>query len=84
MKLVRTPPFSQEHGGRITNNDATADVVLTLSRDEYKSLKDRYAISQKTHVRMSGFVDRCLDSRRFQLAPPIAAKAMSGRRPGSR
>ncbi|KAH9978448.1 hypothetical protein BJV74DRAFT_859231 [Russula compacta] len=72
-----------EHGGRITNNDATADVVLTLSRDEYKSLKDRYAVSHKTHVRMSGFVDRCLDSRRFQLAP-VAAKAVPGRRPGSR
>ncbi|KAI0294258.1 hypothetical protein B0F90DRAFT_1757693 [Multifurca ochricompacta] len=72
-----------DHGGRVTDNDATADVILTTRQDEYKSLKDRYAISKKTYVRMSGFVDRCINSRRFQLAP-IADKGVVGRRPGAR
>ncbi|KAI9452672.1 hypothetical protein F5148DRAFT_1330937 [Russula earlei] len=71
------------HGGRITDRDHTADVILTISRDEYRSLKDRYAISRKTHVRMSGFVDRCVNSRRFRLAP-VVEKGVPGRRRGSR
>ena len=73
----------QEHGGRITDDDDDADVVLTISREEYLSLKDRYAISRKTHVRMSGFVDRCIDARRFQLVP-VFEKGVPGRRPASR
>ena len=73
----------QEHGGRITDDDDDADVVLTISREEYLSLKDRYAISRKTHVRMSGFVDRCIDARRFQPAP-VFEKGVPGRRPASR
>ncbi|KAI0255188.1 hypothetical protein BJV78DRAFT_1329928 [Lactifluus subvellereus] len=71
------------NGGLITDDGDTADVILTTSRDEYKSLKDRYAVSRKTYVRLSGFVDRCIYSRRFQLAP-IIEKGVPGRKPGSR
>jgi hypothetical protein len=71
------------HGGQITDFDTAADVILTKSRSEYTSLKDRYAISRKAHVRLSGFVDRCIDSRRFQLEP-IIVKGLQGRRPMSR
>jgi hypothetical protein len=73
----------QEHGGRITDDDDDADVILTISREEYISLKDKYAISRKTHVRLSGFVDRCINARRFQLAP-IVEKRVPGRKPMSR
>jgi hypothetical protein len=74
----------QEHGGRITDDDDDdADVILTTSREEYISLKDKYAISRKTHVRLSGFVDRCINARRFQLAP-IVEKGVPGRKPMSR
>ena len=69
----------QEHGGRITDDDNDADVILTKSREEYLSLKDRYAVSRKTHVRLSGFVDRCINARRFQLAP-IVEKRVPGRK----
>jgi hypothetical protein len=69
----------QEHGGRITDDDDDADVILTTSREEYISLKDKYAISRKTHVRLSGFVDRCINARRFQLAP-IVDKGVPGRK----
>lgn len=64
-------PLRQEHGGRITDDDDDADVILTISREKYISLKDKYTISRKTHVRMSGFVDRCINARRFQLAPIV-------------
>jgi hypothetical protein len=80
--LVRLT-FPQSNGGRITHDEATADVVLTTSRDEYKSLKDQYAISRKTYVRFSGFVDRCINSRKFQLAP-LVEKGVPGRQPRSR
>ena len=73
----------QEHGGRITHDDDDADVILTTSREEYISLKDKFAISRKTHVRLSGFVDRCINARRFQLAP-IVDKGVPGRKPISR
>jgi hypothetical protein len=69
----------QEHGGRITDDDGDADVILTISRGEYTSLKDKYAISRKTHVRLSGFVDRCINARRFQLAP-VVEKGVPGRK----
>ncbi|KAI9452001.1 hypothetical protein BJY52DRAFT_1295471 [Lactarius psammicola] len=72
-----------EHGGRVTDDEAFADVILTRSRDEYKSLKDRYAVSRKTHVRVSGFVDRCIYARRFVLVP-IPGKGVPGRIPGAR
>jgi hypothetical protein len=88
---VSFPPFlsslsltpSQRHGGRITDNADAADVILTTSRDEYKSLKDRYAVSPRTYVRLSGFVDRCIHSRRFQLAP-LVKTGVPGRKLGSR
>ena len=73
----------QEQGGRITDDDDEADVILTISREEYISLKDKYAISWKTHVRLSGFVDRCINARRFQLAP-IVEKGVPGRKLMSR
>jgi hypothetical protein len=73
----------QEHGGRITDDDSTADVVLTIRPNEYKYMKDKYAISRKTYVRMSGFVDRCISARRFQLAV-VVEKGVPGRRLGSR
>jgi hypothetical protein len=73
----------QEHGGRITDDDNDADVILTISREDYISLKDKYAISRKTHVRLSGFVDRCINARRFQLAP-IVEKRVPGRKLMSR
>jgi len=75
--------FRQEHGGQVTDDEATADVILTRSRDEYKSLKDRYAVSRKTHVRVSGFVDRCIYARRFVLVP-VPGKGVPGRIPGAR
>jgi hypothetical protein len=73
----------QEHGGRITDDDDDADVILTISREKYISLKDKYAISRKTHVRLSGFVDRCINARRFQLAPTVE-KGVPGRQLMSR
>jgi hypothetical protein len=73
----------QEHGGQVTDDVADADVILTRSRDEYKSLKDQYAISRKTHVRVSGFVDRCIEENDFVLAPIAARKGVPGRIPGS-
>lgn len=75
--------FLQDHGGRITDNEADADVILTRSREEYRSLKDRYAVSKDIHVRMSGYVDRCVDAQRFVLAP-IPGKRLPGRVPGAR
>ncbi|KAH9958519.1 hypothetical protein BGW80DRAFT_1374592 [Lactifluus volemus] len=66
--------FLFSNGGRITHDEDTADVVLTTSRDEYKSLKDRYAISRKT---------MCINSRRFQLAP-LVEKGVPGRKLTSR
>ena len=82
-QMPRSDPLPQEHGGRITDDDDDADVVLTMSREEYISLKDKYAISQKTHVRLSGFVDRCINARRFQLVP-IVEKGVPGRKLMSR
>jgi hypothetical protein len=76
--------FPQEHGGAVTDDDADVDVILTRSRDAFKSLKDRYAASKKTHARMSGFVDRCIEANRFVLAAPIPVKGLRGRIPGAR
>ncbi|KAF8261912.1 hypothetical protein EI94DRAFT_1833088 [Lactarius quietus] len=73
-----------EHGGQVTDDEAAADVILTRSRDEYKYLKDRYAVSRKTHVRMSGFVDRCIDANRFVLEPVLGKGVLRGRKPGER
>ena len=73
----------QEHGGHITYDDEYADVILTISREEYIYLKDKYVISRKTHVRFSGFVDECINARRFRLTP-IAPKRTPGRRLMSR
>jgi hypothetical protein len=75
--------FLQEHGGRVTDDDAAAGVILTRSRDAFRSLKDRYAASKKAHVRMSGFVDRCIDANRFVLTP-VPVKRLPGRIPGAR
>ncbi|KAH9059268.1 hypothetical protein EDB87DRAFT_798836 [Lactarius vividus] len=72
-----------EHGGQVTDDETTADVILTRSRDVYRSLKDRYAISRKTHVRVSGFVDRCIYAHRFVLVP-TPGKEVPGRIPGAR
>ncbi|KAH9162598.1 hypothetical protein EDB89DRAFT_633349 [Lactarius sanguifluus] len=72
-----------EHGGQVTDDETTADVILTRSRDVYRSLKDRYAISRKTHVRVSGFVDRCIYAHRFVLVP-TPGKGVPGRIPGAR
>jgi hypothetical protein len=82
-QILDSDALRQEHGGRITDNDDDADVILTISREEYISLKDKYAISRKTHVRLSGFVDRCINARRFQLAP-IVEKGVPGRKLMSR
>ncbi|KAF8268500.1 hypothetical protein EI94DRAFT_1152211 [Lactarius quietus] len=76
--------FPQEHGGQVTDDEAAADVILTRSRDEYKYLKDRYAVSRKTHVRMSGFVDRCIDANWFVLEPVLGKGVLRGRKPGAR
>ena len=73
----------QEHGGRLAYDDNDADVILTISREEYIFLKDKYAISRKTHVHLSGFVDRCINARRFQLAP-IVPERVRGRKIMSR
>jgi hypothetical protein len=81
--VLGSDALRQVHGGLITVVDTSADVILTKSRTEYGSLKDRFAISRKTHVRLSGFVDRCIDSHRFQLEP-IVEKGVPGRRPMSR
>jgi hypothetical protein len=80
---ARSGHLPQEHGGRITDDDSAADVILTIRPNEYKHMKDKYAVSRKTYVRMSGFVDRCINARRFQLAP-VVEKGVPGRRPGSR
>ncbi|KAI9436177.1 hypothetical protein H4582DRAFT_1964883 [Lactarius indigo] len=72
-----------DYGGQVTNDETTADVILTRSRDVYRSLKDRYAISRKTHVRISGFVDRCIYADRFVLVP-TPGKGVPGRIPGAR
>ncbi len=82
-QVLGSDALPQEHGGRITDEDDDADVVLTISRKEYTILKDKYAVSRKTHVRLSGFVDRCINARRFQLAP-VVEKGVPGRKPMSR
>lgn len=74
----------QDHGGRITDDNKDADVILTISREEYISLKDKYAISRKTHVRLSGFVDRCINVHRWFQLVPIVEKRVPGHKLMSR
>src|SRR6266852_1458534 len=82
-QTLRLDALRQEHGGLITDVDDDADVILTISREEYMFSKDKYAISRKTNVSRSGFVDRCIKARRFQLAP-IVEKGVPGRKLMSR
>ncbi|KAI0261786.1 hypothetical protein BC834DRAFT_429644 [Gloeopeniophorella convolvens] len=67
-----------QHGGQITHSDAQADVILVDTQEAYKLLKDKYAISNKTHVRLSGFVVRCIEARKFTLVP-LVEKGIPGR-----
>ncbi|KAI0045774.1 hypothetical protein FA95DRAFT_1573582 [Auriscalpium vulgare] len=73
-----------EHGGEVVDVEQDADVVLTTDRADHLRLVDKYASSQKTYVRMSGFVDICLVKNSFSLEVPQPKRNPRGRRVGAR
>lgn len=80
--------MAQRHGGQIVDDERIANVLLVDEQEDIAFLRLRYYSSRELYrlaiyVEPHGFVQSCIQSRKYQHVGPVK-RGMPGRAPGAK